>query len=392
MKVLVISSVYPRSATDVEVPWMRESLRHIRAQGNEIEVLAPSWKGLQSHQIDGISVHRFRYAPASLEILTHDEGAPSKMANRPWLQLLAAPYIFIGFLLCFWRCLRFRPDVIHAHWPFPHGLMALAGKWFFRIPIVLNFHGAELLLIRKHPWVKCVLRFIIRRSDAVLANSSFTAQKIQQVHPCTVELSPYGTTLSNAAAPVAKCAQPFVALFVGRHIERKGLIYLLEAAALLPEQKFQIRIVGSGDLTESLKEFTAHRQIENVVFTGKLDKNELEQEYRSAHCFVLPAIVDSKGDTEGLGVVLIEAAELGLPLLASHVGGISDVVVDGVSGLLVPEKNPQAIADALQTLANQPQLAFKLVLGARELIAERFSWPGIVSKQLALYERLRQGR
>ena len=62
--------------------------------------------------------------------------------------------------------------------------------------------------------------------------------------------------------------------------------------------------------------------------------------------FTLPAIIDSKGDTEGLGVVLIEAMELGLPIVASNVGGIPDVVIDGESGILVPEKDPQALANA----------------------------------------------
>jgi len=371
---------------------MRESLRRLHDEGVEVEVLAPSWKGLASHAIDGIAVHRFRYAPAPLEILTHDEGAPSKMANRPWMQLLAAPYILSGFLLCLWRCWRFRPDVIHAHWPFPHGLIALAGKWIFRIPVVLNFHGAELLLIRKHPWVATVLRFLLRRADCVLANSSFTAQKVKLVYPCSVELSPYGTTLSSAEPVPGKAAAPFIALFVGRHIERKGLIHLIAAAALLDPLRFQIRIVGHGDLTNSLVGEVARLNLANVVFTGKLSKAALEQEYRSAHCFVLPAIVDSKGDTEGLGVVLIEAAELNLPLVASQVGGIGDVVVDGVSGLLVPEKNPQALAAAFQKLADDPEFALQLVHGAHKHIEQYFSWNTIVAKQLALYVRLRLGR
>ena len=82
MKVLVIGSVYPRFHEDAEVPWLRTSIAHLKKAGLGIQVLAPAYKGLRTHEIDGVKVNRFRYAPASWEILTHEEGAPSKMASR----------------------------------------------------------------------------------------------------------------------------------------------------------------------------------------------------------------------------------------------------------------------------------------------------------------------
>ena len=336
MKVLVIGSVYPRFQEDAEVPWLRTSISHLKKAGVEIQVLAPSYKGLKSHDIDGTHVNRFRYAPANWEILTHEEGAPSKMASKPWLQLLAIPYIINGFIQCLRICRKWRPDVIHAHWPFPHAYIALGAAKLFRIPLVLNFHGAELLLIRKKKWVKPLLKFAIGRAQAVFANSSFTASKIKALRDVNVEWSPYGTTLETsrlqgecrngkficrydrtaapdaegvkderqeardgeslplASAANAASATPssgdnrikresrptklgmiepncwdsvptpqlpvphpvngkFKILFVGRHIERKGIRYLIEAAKYLPTDKFEIRIVGVGDLTEQLK-------------------------------------------------------------------------------------------------------------------------------------------
>ena len=197
MKVLVIGSVYPRFQEDSEVPWLRSSIEHLKKAGVEIQVLAPSYKGLKSHDIDGTHVNRFRYAPAAWEILTHEEGAPSKMASKPWLQLLAIPYIINGFIQCLRICRKWRPDVIHAHWPFPHAYIALGAAKLFKIPLVLNFHGAELLLIRKKKWVKPLLKFAIGRAQAVFANSSFTAGKIKAIRNVNVEWSPYGTTLET---------------------------------------------------------------------------------------------------------------------------------------------------------------------------------------------------
>ena len=406
MKVLVIGSVYPRFQEDAEVPWLRTSIAHLKKAGVEIQVLAPAYKGLKSHDIDGTHVNRFRYAPASWEILTHEEGAPSKMASKPWLQLLAIPYIINGFFQCIRICRKWRPDVIHAHWPFPHAYIALGAAKLFKIPLVLNFHGAELLLIRKKKWVKPLLKFAIGQAQAIFANSSFTAGKIKALRNVNVEWSPYGTTLednkdesgvilSETKDPVTIVPHPvngkFKILFVGRHIERKGICYLIEAAKHLPRDKFEIRIVGVGDLTEQLKQQAAAvNEGAEIIFTGKLSPEALANEYKTANVFTLPAIVDHKGDTEGLGVVLIEAMELGLPIVASNVGGIPDVVVDGESGILVPEKDPVALADAFKCLEADPTLIQKLLAGARKRIEECFTWDGIIERQIEVYKRLQQ--
>ena len=416
MKVLVIGSVYPRFQEDAEVPWLRTSIAHLKKAGVEIQVLAPAYKGLKSHDIDGTHVNRFRYAPAAWEILTHEEGAPSKMASKPWLQLLAIPYIINGFFQCIRICRKWRPDVIHAHWPFPHAYIALGAAKLFKIPLVLNFHGAELLLIRKKKWVKPLLKFAIGQAQAIFANSSFTAGKIKALRNVNVEWSPYGTTLednknesgiilSETKDPVTIVPHPvngkFKILFVGRHIERKGICYLIEAAKHLPRDKFEIRIVGVGDLTEQLKQQAAllderretkdeRTQSASIIFTGKLSPEDLANEYKTANVFTLPAIVDHKGDTEGLGVVLIEAMELGLPIVASNVGGIPDVVVDGESGILVPEKDPVALADAFKCLEADPTLIQKLLAGARKRIEECFTWDGIIERQIEVYKRLQQ--
>ena len=125
-----------------------------------------------------------------------------------------------------------------------------------------------------------------------------------------------------------------------------------------------------------------------IIFTGKLSPEALANEYRTANVFTLPAIVDSKGDTEGLGVVLIEAMELGLPIVASNVGGIPDVVIDGETGILVPEKDPEALASAYKRLAAEPELVKHLLASAQKRIAECFTWDGIIERQIAVYNKV----
>ena len=330
MKILVIGSVYPRNHNDKEVPWLRQSLKRLKKHDNYIEVLAPSWKGLKSHAIDDIKINRFRYASKDLEILTHDEGAPSKMANKPWMQLLAIPYIISGFIEGYKACKRNNFDILHVHWPFPHCLFAYPLKWIFKIPMVINFHGASLMLARKKPWVAPFQKFFIKHADNILCNSSFTKGMVQALVPnSNVMISPYGTTLSDKKQNNNICdTEIFRILFVGRHIERKGLEYLIEAMRNL-DSRYQLTIVGEGDLTPSLKIQAQKVQEQSgakIIFPGRVSSEELSQTYQNSDVFILPAIVDSKGDTEGLGVVLIEGICFGLTVIASNVGGIPDVI------------------------------------------------------------------
>ena len=391
LSVLVLGSVYPRGHDDAEVPWLRASLRELAKGGCGVAVVAPSYKGLGNHIIDGVPVYRFRYAPANLEILTHDEGAPSKIAKNPFLQLLAVPYVISGSIKTLLLCLRLKPDILHVHWPFPHAFMAYFASFFRRVPVVLNFHGAELLLAKKKKWIRPILKTFIKKADLVIANSTFTASVVKSIYDRDVEVLPYGTTLRASVDCRPRNSgrnDKFRVLFVGRHIERKGIEYLIKAAAALDPDKFEVRIAGQGDITEKLKELAAKEAPRQVVFLGKLPKEELEKEYETADCFVLPAIIDQRGDTEGLGVVLIEAAEYGLPIIASRVGGITDVVIDNETGLLVNEKSPQELAKSITLLYNDSNLSKTLSENCRKHVNEFFSWDRITAKQIELYKKL----
>ncbi len=395
ISVLTLTSVYPRFHEDTEVPWLRMSLRKLKERGCGVTVAAPSYRGLKNHSIDDIPVYRYRYAPAGLEFLTHEEGAPSKIARNPFLQLLAIPYVISGSLKTLFLCLKLKPSVIHVHWPFPHAFMAYFAAFFRKTPVVLNFHGAELLLAKKKRWIKPLLRFFIKHANAVFANSSFTAMVITDIYKRDVEISPYGTTFDTARAARDNHdddANPphkkFRVLFVGRHIERKGIEYLIKAAATLDPNIYQIRIVGQGDLTEKLKAQAAKEAPEQVVFLGKISNEDLEKEYQQAGAFILPAIVDSRGDTEGLGVVLIEAAEYGIPIIASAVGGIVDVIINDKTGLLVKEKSPTELANAIKRLHDDPTLSKTLAENCKSHVNEFFSWDRITEKQITIYKNI----
>ena len=96
MKVLYLVTAYPRGPRDVITPWMVETIRRLRTRGVEVEVLAPAYRGLATQEVDGVKVHRFRYAPRAWETLTHDQTAPDRIRQRPWFLGLVPGYLLAG--------------------------------------------------------------------------------------------------------------------------------------------------------------------------------------------------------------------------------------------------------------------------------------------------------
>lgn len=384
-KICFVASTYPRYHEDAAVPWLREQLRRLKDRGYDVTVLAPAFKGSKDHEIDGIPVIRYRYFFAGKEDLTHDAGAPTKI-RRPDYLLLTVLYIFFGTFALRGLHRRRRFDILHIHWPFPHGLFGVAAKNSPKAPMVLSFHGAELLLARKFPFVNPVLKNFTRSAAAVTCNSSYTAKEIVKLGTCEPVILPYGSPIPEREVGPVNNDVPKI-LYVGRLIERKGVEYLLRAMPLILKQKrATLTIVGNGTLLEPLKELAADLALGDVVtFRVDISEDELAGEYGSSDVFVLPAIVDSRGDTEGLGVVLIEALSFHLPVVASGVGGIVDVIIDEKTGLLTAEKSPEALAEALLRVLDDPKLAAELAANGYQHVKTVFDWDKILDRTEQLY-------
>ncbi len=385
LKVLVITSTYPRYETDYAVPWMRETHRRLTAEGHEITVLAPSFKGLKSHLMDGIEVVRFRYAPKGIETLTHEEGATHKI-RKPWMQLLAIPYIIMGCLVAAWLACTRRFDAIHVHWPFPHGLMGQVASFLNGAPLVVMSHGVEFALARRKKWVTPFLRQSLRAADLRIANSRDTAGKVEALSGRACTVLPYGSTVAPLPAAATRNEKPRI-LFTGRLIERKGIEYLLQAAPLiLDKHDVQFVITGNGDQRDRLVKLRDELGLQqSVTFAGFLSKEDLQNEYSLCDVWVNPGIVDSWGDAEGLGVGSIEAYNYYKPVIASSVGGIPDTVVDGETGYLVPEKNSAILADAVCDLLADPAKAKRFGRNGYRFAKRNFSWDSIIPRMENLY-------
>ena len=389
MKVLYLVTAYARHPADVITPWLTETIRRLAARGVEVEVLAPSYRGLGAQMVDGVRVHRFRYAPRPWETLTHDQTAPDRIRERPWFLALVPGYVAAGSRAAARLARSGEFDVVHAFWPIPQGVLGLAAKRAAGIPLVSTFFGVELTWMdRQFPFLAPMLRRIVRGSDAVTAISTYTAERLQRVAPgVRTEVIPFGAAVDAAPSlppPRPAGARPEL-LFIGRLVERKGVHLLLEALSLLENRPF-LRVVGDGPERVRLQQLAGELRIEeDVVFHGFVPAEEKAERLAGCDAFVLPAVVDSKGDTEGLGVVLLEAMTYGKPVIASAAGGIVDIVRDGRNGFLVPPGDAGALAAAIRACVENSDRARELGAQGRVDVEQGFSWDVITERLAALY-------
>jgi len=392
MRILHVVTAFPRSPDDVIVPWLVELLRRLRTAGHEVEVLTSSYRGARDQVVSGIPVHRFRYFLRRWERLTHEEAAPDRMKRSLLYRLMPACFVVAGMVAAWRLCRRQRYDVIHVHWPFPLALFGWAAQRARPAALVTTFYGVELRWVKTAmPFFRGFLKWAARRSDRVVAISSYTADEVRELVHVPIEVIPYTTSLpAPTSVPHAgrrSAGAPFTVLFVGRLVERKGVSHLVDAVSLLRSGvDLRLVIVGDGPERARIEARIREKRLDGrVAVRGRVSDAELQAAYAAADVFVLPAVIDRRGDTEGLGVVLLEAMSHRVPVIASAIGGITDIVEDGVSGLLVPPGDGTALAAALERLARAPDLSVSLGDAGYRRLHERFSWDAITRRWLEVY-------
>ncbi|MDX1578713.1 MAG: glycosyltransferase family 4 protein [Gemmatimonadota bacterium] len=419
VRVIHVVTAFPRHPDDPITPWLVELVRRQRESGLDASVLAPAYRGGADDDDAPVPVERFRYAPAALETLTHDETVPDRLRRRP-LQSLLVPFYLAGGMRAARRIGRTtRPDVVHVHWPMPHALLGHAMRRGSggRTAVVCSYYSVEINWIRSRlvPLLP-FLRWTARTADGLTAISRSTAAAVEELigegqggaapgaDSTPVAVIPYGAALSDDVRPPARPSLAATGedaavriLFVGRLVERKGVEVLVRAVARGEfSRPVELRIVGSGEWEERIREAVREagfpRAAADVLLLGRLSDEALRAEYEAADLLVLPAVRDAKGDTEGLGVVLLEALRFERPVIGSDIGGIPDIIVDGETGLLCPPGDERALAAAIRRLIDDPALARRLAAEGRRRALTRFGWRHVVDATSSAYERARAVR
>jgi glycosyltransferase involved in cell wall biosynthesis len=322
VKVVVLTTSYPRGEDDVAGHFVRDSVEAARALGVDVEVVSPA------------SFRHFGIA--------YGHGVAGNLRRRPWLMLLLP-----AFLLSFARAARRAgrdADLVHAHW-IPSALIALAT----RKPYLVQLWGTDVELARKAPWL---FRPLLRRAQAAVVASEFLAGAARELGAREVVLVPQDVRIPDGVGPPA---EPPHVLFVGRLSPEKGILEFLEATEGLPRV-----IVGDGPLRDRVPETV-----------GAVAPRDVGSYYERA------AVVCVPSRREGLGLAAREAMAWGRPVVATSVGGLVDV-----SGILVPPGDVPALRTAIEQLLADPQLRARLGAAAREAISAQAGGEALV----ALYQ------
>ena len=330
MRVLVLTTSYPRSADDVAGVFVRDAVEHLQEAGVEVDVVSPA---------------SFRHYG-----LAYGHGIVGNLRRAPWKALLV-PAFLASYARAARRAAR-GADLVHAHW-LPSALPALAT----RRPFVLQLWGTDAELARRVPWL---VRPLVRRARLVLCPSAALVATARELGAREVRVVPAGVELPER---VREPEDPPHVLFVGRLSEEKGILEFEQATRDLRRV-----VVGDGPLRE---------RVPDAV--GFVARAELERRLERAAVVVCPS------RREGFGVVAREAMAFGRPVVATSVGGLVDAVEDGSTGLLVPPRDPAALRSALERLLADPELRGRLGAAARERARESFSWEAATAATLRAY-------
>jgi len=331
MKVLVLTTSYPRYEGDPTVNFLREAVECLRARGLEVDVVSPA--GFRHYGI------------------AYGAGVMGNLRRAPWRAL------FVPAMLKNFRDAAkeqaAEADLLDVHW-LPNGLVAASLKR----PFVLHVHGTDAEVARRAPWLA---RRVLRRARLVICVSNALARAVAELGAENVRVIPNGVDVPES---VGEEASPPEVLFAGRLAREKGILELVEAA-----RGMNLVVVGDGPLRDRVP-----------GARGMVPHHALGTLYERA------AVVACPSHREGFGVVCAEAMAYGRPVVASAVGGLLDLVVDGETGLLVPPRDEGALRAALERLLGDRSLRRRLGEAARERVRELCSWQRVTDATIAAYE------
>src|SRR5687768_16947820 len=306
VKVVVLTTSYPRHAGDMAGHFVRDAVEGVRELGVDVEVVSPA------------SFRHFGIA--------YGHGVPGNLRRRPWLVPLL-PAAFLAFVRAARRAAR-DADLVHAHW-LPSALVALTA----RKPYLVQLWGTDVELGRRMPWLA---RPLLRRARLAIGASEFLADSARELGAREARVVPPSVAIPE---DVAEPDEPPHVLFVGRLSPEKGILEFLAATEGMPRV-----IVGDGPLRDRVPEAV-----------GFVPPSEVGAYYERAAVVCVPSRRD------GLGFAAWEAMGWGRPVVATAVGGLV-----GITGVLVPPRDPRALRDALERLLHDAQLRQRLGSEARE--------------------------
>lgn len=405
-RALWICDYFPRPHDMTTGTWALESVAALQAAGLPVAVLAPTpW--IPGPLAYSPVLRQWSRVPPQTEI----RGVPilyPRCPHYPRRWVYNSIYNRVPFfdtaLLWPWcgraadRLMRSLPfDVVHANFLFPSGYLGMKLKQRYGTPLVVQERSVQrLAMSREHAARGRLYRRILRSADVVITQNEKMASELGSMEPAIADLRVVkqpGAYPELVPGLVRERPQEFggrpVVLSVGTLSERKGHEYLVRAIARIRAEfpDLVCRIIGDGPERPRLARLIAELGLEGTVeLCGKRPHAEVLGEMSWCDVFALASWGEADGTVYG------EAMQFGRPVIACAEEGISEVVRDGEHGRLVPARDDAALADALRWLLADPERRTRLGAMARDLAAERLSYPALAGSLISLYRGLMNSR
>jgi glycosyltransferase involved in cell wall biosynthesis len=411
MRILMLTTSYPKYPGETTAPFIEEIAAGLARRGHDVHVVAPWHPDIQREPVErGVHLHFFRYAPRrGLNIWGYAQSLHADtLIKRQALGVtpFALAHSARALLRVMQREMRAGTppfQVVHAHWVLPNAVPAALVARSVRLPLVVSLHGSDVYMAEQFRATTPFAGLAFRAANAVTACSRdlFVRGVRLGAPPASSVVIPYGINLDEfrpdpdarglVRAELALPDDAPLVVALGRLVHKKGFGVLLDAWPHVLEQhpNALLALVGYGDLRASLEQQAARLGITRQVrFTGQVERKRAASYLAAADVFTLPIVSDQ--GTDGLPNTLLEAMGAGRPVVASRVAGVPDVIEDGQHGLLVPDRDPPALAAAIIRLLDAPEEAARLGAAARQRIETELTWDDAAARFEQVYRRVWQ--
>jgi glycosyltransferase involved in cell wall biosynthesis len=387
MRILTITHNYPRWDGDRAGAFVAMLAAETVAAGHAVRVVAPHAPGAALRETQhGVDIVRARYGPDALERVGY-----TGSLRHPMRASLLAPVMLPPFIARLWsvaarECAAFRPNVVHAHWWMPAGWIARRTS----VPYVVTCHGTDVRLLEKPMWRKLAAP-VMESAAAVTTVSEFLANDIRRFLPglsgtIVVTPMPIDVERFEGGAETAKASPPRV-LFAGNLIASKGVDVLIDAMAIVRRRgvSCELAIVGEGPEESRLRARAARLGLGDAVrWSGFVSQRDIPAEYGAATVTVLP----SRGQAEGLGLVLAEALLAGSAVIGTAAGGIPEIVVDERTGLIAKDGGAEDLARQIERLLTDHELRTRTIAEGRALVRSAHDPREAAARIIELYRAI----
>ena len=340
--------------------------QHLAIRGHEIHVITSLDSGMpRESRLQGFYVHRIK---------------------SPGIRFLYLPIFWLKILILL---NKIKPEVIHIQ-AINLALLGYCAKIFIRKNVAIWGRGSDVYeMNRFNPITRLMIRFGVKNCDALIALTTAMQAEIEKfskreayVIPNGIDLKRYDQLSREQIRKELKIAEDTqIILWVGNMNPWKGLRYLIEAMDTVRHRTNKVRLILIGDGLEKNGLYMRAKNLnlgDVITFAGELPNDKVLEYMVASDIFVLPSI------TEGLPNVILEAMGSGLPIVATNVKGMSEIITEGVNGFLVDHKNSAQIANQVILLTNDEQLRQQIGNNNREK-AKEYSWDVVIEKLERVY-------